>query len=152
MRLSSQPCASYLLQTRQVFQETTNIHGLVTLVELKPQKWTQKVTIVTYIMASARSCECMLSLINNQWADAYLKNILCIVHFMTQAAISCNWEGKIYVKPLILRPLSMSRESKACSGRVKAAGMYILWVEDLQNRNVTTLIRYTDLVWVLEQW
>ncbi len=40
---------------------------------------------------------------------------------------------------------------KACSGRVKASGMYMLWVEDLQNRDVTTFIRYTDLVWVLEQ-
>jgi hypothetical protein len=43
-------------------------------------------------------------------------------------------------------------DDKACSGRVKAAGMYILWVEDLQNRDVTTFIRYTDLVWVLGQW
>ena len=42
-------------------------------------------------------------------------------------------------------------DGKACAGRVKASGMYMLWVEDLQNRDVTTFIRYTDLVWVLEQ-
>ncbi len=42
-------------------------------------------------------------------------------------------------------------DDKACSGRVKASGIYMLWVEDLQNRDVTTFIRYTDLVWVLEQ-
>jgi hypothetical protein len=29
--------------------------------------------------------------------------------------------------------------------------MYILWVEDLQDRDVTTFIRYMDLVWVFEQ-
>ena len=38
----------------------------------------------------------------------------------------------------------------ARAGRVKAAGLYVLWVEDLQNRDVTTFIRYTDLVWVLD--
>jgi hypothetical protein len=42
-------------------------------------------------------------------------------------------------------------DGKACSGRVKASGMYMLWVEDLQNTDVTTFIKYTDLVWVLEQ-
>ncbi len=42
-------------------------------------------------------------------------------------------------------------DGKACSGRVKASGMYILWVEDLQDRDVTTFIRYMDLVWVFEQ-
>ncbi len=42
-------------------------------------------------------------------------------------------------------------DGKACSGRAKASGMYMLWVEDLQNRDVTTFIRYTDFVWVLEQ-
>ncbi len=42
-------------------------------------------------------------------------------------------------------------DGKARSGRVKASGMYMLWVEDLQNRDMTTFIRYTDLVWVLEQ-
>ncbi len=42
-------------------------------------------------------------------------------------------------------------DGKACSGRVKASGMYMLWVEDLQSRDVTAFIRYTDLVWVLEQ-
>ena len=41
-------------------------------------------------------------------------------------------------------------DGKACSGRVKASGMYMLWVEDLQNTDVTTFIKYTDLVWVLE--
>ena len=43
-------------------------------------------------------------------------------------------------------------DNKACSGRVKASGLYMLWVEDLQNRDVTAFIRYTDLVWVPEQW
>jgi hypothetical protein len=43
-------------------------------------------------------------------------------------------------------------DNKACSGRVKASGLYMLWVEDLKNGDVTTFIRYTDLVWVLEQW
>jgi hypothetical protein len=42
-------------------------------------------------------------------------------------------------------------DGNACSGRVKASGMYMLWVEDLQNGDVTAFIRYTDLVWVLEQ-
>jgi hypothetical protein len=42
-------------------------------------------------------------------------------------------------------------DGNACSGRVKASGIYMLWVEDLQNRDVMTFIRYTDLVWVLEQ-
>jgi len=42
-------------------------------------------------------------------------------------------------------------DNKACSARVKAAGMYMLWVESLENRDATTFIRYTDLVWVLEQ-
>ncbi len=39
-------------------------------------------------------------------------------------------------------------DGNACSGRVKASGMYMLWVEDLQSRDVTAFIRYTDLVWV----
>ena len=37
------------------------------------------------------------------------------------------------------------------SGRVKDAGMYMLWVEDLNNSDVTVFIRYKDLVAVLEQ-
>jgi hypothetical protein len=41
-----------------------NSHWFVTLVELTPQKWPQKVAIATHIMASARSRECMLLLIN----------------------------------------------------------------------------------------
>lgn len=40
--------------------------------------------------------------------------------------------------------------NKACIGRVKASGMYILWVEDLRNRDVSVFIRYSDLIWVLE--
>jgi hypothetical protein len=67
------------------------IHWFVTLVELKHQKWTQEAAIATHIMASAISRECMISLINNQWADAHLKNILCVVHLVTKADISCNW-------------------------------------------------------------
>ena len=70
----------------------------------------QKVAVATHIMASAISHEYMLLLINNQWADAHLKTILCVVHFVTQADISCNWSGKIYVTTPILRPLSMSRD------------------------------------------
>ena len=42
-------------------------------------------------------------------------------------------------------------DGKACSGHVKESGMYMLWVEDLQSRDVTAFIRYTDLVSVLEQ-
>lgn len=38
-----------------------------------------------------------------------------------------------------------------CSGRVKASGMYMLWVESLENGDVTVFIRYADLVAVLEQ-
>lgn len=40
--------------------------------------------------------------------------------------------------------------NKACIGRVKASGMYILWVEGLRNRDVSVFIRYSDLIWVLE--
>ncbi len=65
----------------------------------------------TPIMASATSREGMISLIHKQSADAHLKNILCVVHFVTQAAISCHWSGKISVTTPILRPLSMSRDT-----------------------------------------
>lgn len=38
----------------------------------------------------------------------------------------------------------------ARAGRVKAAGMYMLLVEGLENRDVITFIKYTDIVWVFE--
>ncbi len=42
-------------------------------------------------------------------------------------------------------------ENKEQSGRVKDAGFYILWVEDLENKDATVFIRYEDLTAVLEQ-
>ena len=38
----------------------------------------------------------------------------------------------------------------AHAGRVRAAGMYMLLVEGLENRDMLTFIKYTDLVWVFE--
>ncbi len=64
-------------------------------------------------------------------------------------------EANLFIKD---RPLPVGTlvcykdtDNKACSARVKEAGMYMLWVESLENRDATTFIRYTDLVWVLEQ-
>ncbi len=42
-------------------------------------------------------------------------------------------------------------ENKEQSGRVKDAGLYMLWVEDLENRDVSVFIRYEDLVATFEQ-
>lgn len=55
------------------------------------------------------------------------------------------------------RPLSkgtlvhyIDTDNNECAGRVKDAGMYMLWVEDLENSERTTFIRYTDLTAVFE--
>jgi hypothetical protein len=64
--------------------------------------------IATDILASAMSSEYLLLLIKKQWADAHLRDSLCVVHFVTPADISCNWSGKIYVKTPILRSGIMS--------------------------------------------
>ncbi len=68
------------------------------------------------------------------------------------AAYNCDISEKVK-RPLPEGTLVCYEDTdgNACSGRVKASGIYMLWVEDLQNRDVTTFIRYTDLVWVLEQ-
>ncbi len=42
-------------------------------------------------------------------------------------------------------------KNKEQNGRVKDAGMYMLWVEDLENKDVSVFIRYEDLTAVLEQ-
>ncbi len=42
-------------------------------------------------------------------------------------------------------------EHKEHNGRVKDAGFYMLWVEDLENRDVSVFIRYEDLVAAFEQ-
>ncbi len=42
-------------------------------------------------------------------------------------------------------------KNKEQNGRVKDAGMYMLWVEDLENKDVSVFIRYDDLTAVLEQ-
>ncbi len=60
-----------------------------------------------------------------------------------------------YTRPLLTgtRLVYYNKERrKEQEAIVKEAGMYMLWVEDLQNRDVTTFIRYSDLVWVLGQW
>jgi hypothetical protein len=59
--------------------------------------------IATDILASANRLEYLLLLIKKQWADAHLRDSLCVVHFVTPAAISCNWSGKMYVTTPILR-------------------------------------------------
>jgi hypothetical protein len=42
-------------------------------------------------------------------------------------------------------------KNKEQNGRVKDAGLYMLWVEDLENKDVSVFIRYDDLTAVLEQ-
>ena len=42
-------------------------------------------------------------------------------------------------------------ENKEQRGRVKDAGLYMLWVEDLENKDVSVFIRYEDLVAAFEQ-
>lgn len=59
-----------------------------------------------------------------------------------------------YTRPLLTGTRLVYYNKERCKEQgaiVKEAGMYMLWVEDLQNRDVTTFIRYTDLVWVFEQ-
>ena len=41
-------------------------------------------------------------------------------------------------------------ERKECVGRVKDASLYILWVEDVENRDRTIFIRYNDVTAVFE--
>ena len=38
-----------------------------------------------------------------------------------------------------------------CTGRVKDASLYMLWIEDLEDSDRTIFIRYKDLTAVLEQ-
>ena len=42
-------------------------------------------------------------------------------------------------------------ENNECTGRVKDASLYMLWIEDLEDRDRTISIRYKDLTAVLEQ-
>ena len=54
-----------------------------------------------------------------------------------------------YTRPLLTGTRLVYYNKERCKEQeaiVKEAGMYMLWVEDLQNRDVTTFIRYTDLV------
>lgn len=40
-------------------------------------------------------------------------------------------------------------ENKEQRGRVKDAGLYMLWVEDLENKDVSVFIRYEDVIALL---
>jgi hypothetical protein len=55
----------------------------VALVELNPQKGTQKMAMATPIMASTRSHECLIVLIKKQWADSHFEafygSCICLV-------------------------------------------------------------------------
>src|SRR5512135_3410799 len=60
-----------------------NSHWDVALVELNPQKGTQKMAMATPIMASTRSHECLIVLIKKQWADSHFEafygSCICLV-------------------------------------------------------------------------
>jgi len=67
-------------------------------------------------------------------------------------------DSDLYDEPDLARPLPKGTlvcytdlKNNELSGRVKDAGMYMLWVEDLNNSDVTVFIRYKDLVAVFEQ-
>jgi len=40
-------------------------------------------------------------------------------------------------------------ENKEQRGRVKDAGLYMLWVEDLENKDMSVFIRYEDVIALL---
>jgi hypothetical protein len=72
----------------------------------------------------------------------------------TQIRLTARWERKEQMpEDLSTRPLPKGilvrykdLENKEQRGSVKDAGLYMLWVEDLENKDVLVFIRYEDVV------
>lgn len=77
----------------------------------------------------------------------------------TQIRLTARWERKEQMpEDLSTRPLPKGilvrykdLENKEQRGSVKDAGLYMLWVEDLENKDMSVFIRYEDLVAAFEQ-